>query len=140
MPDTREESGSLFSMLRDAIPKDMSVFIGKVISEKPLKIQALNDEKLILHEGIICLPRHLTDYETKCDIRLADGRLDSITVTEGAHSQPDAGFGGAHLHHLETYNIYKAYLKVYNALKLGEIVYVLGFNEGKKYYILDREG
>jgi hypothetical protein len=28
---------------------------------------------------------------------------------------------------------------VYNALKVGETVFILSFNQGKKYYILDRE-
>ena len=140
MPETRAESNSITALIRSAMPNGITVFQGKVIQENPLRIQALNDKKLILHEGIICLPRHLTDYETTCDIRLADGRIDSVTRIEGAHSQPDAGFAGAHRHHLETYNIYRAYMKVYNALKIGEIVYILSFNEGKKYYIIDREG
>lgn len=29
-------------------------------------------------------------------------------------------------------------ITVYNALKVGEEVYILGFNRGKQYYVLDR--
>jgi hypothetical protein len=121
------------------IPESMAVVRGKVISAAPLKIQVINDDKLILTENIICLPAHLQEYTTKCDILLSNGTIDSQTYNDGEHSQPDAGYGGAHVNHLQTFNIWNAVIKVHNALKVGEVVYILSFNQGKKYYILDRE-
>lgn len=44
----------------------------------------------------------------------------------------------AHSHALGSLNIYGATITVYNALKVGETVHLLSFNNGKKYYILDR--
>jgi len=56
--------------------------------------------------------------------------------TEGKHSHPKTE--GSHIHDIDSFNIFKATMIIHNALKIGEIVYMLSFNEGKKYYILDR--
>jgi len=130
MPEMQEGS-SIKQMFQGMIPDGPGVVKGIVISEQPLQIQLVNDEKMVLHEGIICLPRHLTDYKTKVDIQLDTGSIDSKTDSGNCDS--------AHVHYLETYNIYQATMTVYNALKEGEEVFVLSFNNGKAYYILDRE-
>jgi hypothetical protein len=111
------------------IPESMAIIRGTVISSAPLKIQVINDDKLVLTENIICLPCHLSDYSTKCDIKLCDGTIDSQTQNNG---EP------LHIHKQDTFSIYNAEIKVYNALNVGEKVYILSFNHGKKYYILDR--
>jgi hypothetical protein len=129
---------SLKELFQGMIPDDSGVTQARVIAVAPLKLQAVNDDKLTLSQNVLCVPRHLTDYETKCEIELNGGTIDSQTHEDGAHSQPDAGFGGTHVNHLETFNVWGAKLKVYNALKLGEVVYILSFNNGKSYYILDR--
>lgn len=46
----------------------VTVLQGVVKSENPIKIQMINDEKLIIGENITYIPRHLTDYKTKIDI------------------------------------------------------------------------
>lgn len=127
-----QEASSLKEAFQGMVPEIMKVIEGTVISASPLKIKAANDDKLIIEPNITCLPRHLTDYTTQVDIMLGKGSLDSKT-DEGTCDS-------AHTHMLETYNIYKATMKVYNGLKAGETVYILSFNNGKKYYILDREG
>lgn len=66
----------------------------------------------------------------------------SLSGSTGAdshsHSYSGDTAGQAHSHALSTFNIYKATITVYNALKPGETVHLLSFNNGKKYYILDR--
>ena len=49
------------------------------------------------------------------------------------------GGDGTHINHLRTFNLYKGTITVYNALKVGDIVYLLRYNDGKKYFILDRK-
>lgn len=150
-----KEPTSIKEILQGMIPDSMGVVRGKVVSSSPLKIQVVNDDKLLLSENLICVPRHLSDYTTTCDLMLSEGSLDSQTKSDGSHphgtsgqhgghtggdgshSHPDTE--GAHSHKLSTFNIYSATIKVYNALKVGETVFLLSFNEGKKYYVLDRE-
>lgn len=59
--------------------EDGSVIEAKVIAVGPLKVQATNDDKLILTAASLVVPRHLTDYTTKMTYTLADGTLDSQT-------------------------------------------------------------
>jgi len=99
---------SLKGLFQSLCPQDVTVIIGRVVSDSPLSIQAVNDAKLTLHENLLCLPKHLTDYTVECDIE-------------------ELGLSGGKI-------------KINNALKTGEIVYLLRFNEKKRYYILDREG
>ncbi len=136
---------SIKELLQGMIPKDTEIMQGTVISTSPLKIQMANDEKLIINERITVVPWHLTDYTTKIDIEKRDGTIDSLTHVDGEHhhmypASPPHGptTETKHQHALETYNIYKATIKVYNALKLGDLVYVLSMNNGKLYYVLDR--
>ena len=132
------EQTSLKGLFQEMIPESVGVVRGKVVSASPLKIQVINDDKLLLSENLLCVPKHLTDYTTTCDLLLGSGSLGSQTKTDGQHGGHLSG-DGSHSHSLASFNIYSATLKVHNALKLGETVYLLSFNEGKKYYILDRE-
>ncbi len=101
---------------------------GKVISTSPLKIQILNDSKLVVSERITVIPRHLTDYETEMDIVWGgETSISSNTTTADAHA-----------HKLLDFNIYKAKAVVRNALKVGELVHIIVMQSGKKYYVLDR--
>ena len=118
--------------------EDGSVFEAKVIAVDPLKVQATNDDKLILNAGSLVVPRHLTDYTIQMTCRLADGTLDSETYSDGAHGG-HVGGSGTHINHLRTFTLTKGAMTVYNALKAGEMVYLLRYNDGKKYYILDRK-
>lgn len=147
---------SVKQLFQGMVPEAMEILQGKVTSASPLKIQVVNDEKLVLTENIICLPRHLSDYTTTIDIQLGKGFINSVTRSgqgthphgssgqhgghtggDGSHSHPASE--GAHVHNVATFNISGATMTVYNALKVGETVYLLSFNHGKKYYILDRE-
>ena len=146
---------SIKELFQGMTPEGANVIQGTVISASPLKIQAVNDEKLILPEGVLIVPRHLTDYTTTCDISLGQGAINSVTQsgqgthphgssgTHGGHSSGDGSHShpsgeGAHVHNVATFNISGASITVHNALQSGERVHLLSFNNGKKYYILDR--
>ncbi|WP_195985385.1 DUF2577 family protein [Clostridium sp. D33t1_170424_F3] len=151
-----QEATSLKQLFQQMVPEAVEVLRGTVISASPLKIQVENDDKLVLTQNIICLPRHLSTYTTTIDIQLGKGTINSVTRSgqgthphgnsgehgghtagDGAHDHPDTE--GAHVHNVATFNIYGAAMTVYNGLKAGEKVFILSFNHGKKYYILDRE-
>lgn len=142
---------SLKGIFQGMIPADAELMQGTVISASPLKIQMTNDEKLIINERITVVPRHLSDYTTTATFTVGDGALSSVTTssgshqhsggTHGGHTSGDGSHthsGGAHSHPLSTFTLSHGTLTVYNALKVGEAVYVLSLNNGKLYYVLDR--
>ena len=153
-----EQSTSIKEAFQGLVPDAPAVIQGTVIEVGPLKIQAVNDAKLLLPEPILIIPFHLRDYKTKIDIewdaKYGTAGIDSETKKDGehphgssgqhgGHSGGDGSHGhpdseGAHINWLRTYNIYGATMTVYNALKIGELVHLLSFNNGKKYYVLDR--
>ncbi len=102
------ESMSIKQALQDMISDNMGILRGKVISTSPLKIRAVNDDKLELTTGALCVPRHLTEHTQTVDI-------------------PALGIAGAAM-------------VVRSGLRAGDLVYLLSYNQGKKYYVLDREG
>ncbi len=152
--DNTQKPTSLKGLIQSLQIKDMDIIQGIVISENPLKIQVIGDEKLILTQNIICLPRHLTDYKTTVDI-MANGDTisgESQTASSGGHThtggeheghQNNGGShthtGGEHSHGIDVLNVKRAEMTVYNALKISDIVFILSFNRGAKYYILDRK-
>jgi len=119
-------SGSIKELIQGMQVTEIRVVSGVVTQEDPLHIRLINDEKMELHPGIICLPKHLTDYEVEFEITEMD--------RNGIHSHPDAASGGSHNH-----EGVEGKIKIKNALKEGDTVMILSFNRGKKYYILDRE-
>jgi len=163
--DTQEPT-SLKQAFQNIIPQDVTILQGTVISASPLRIQVINDEKLVLSSNLICLPKHLTNYKMTVDISggsaqasfasggshehgsggghthdngTHDGHKDDNNGTHGhtggSHSH---GVAGDHLHAVSSFSITGATMTIDNALKTGETVYILSFNKGKKYYILDR--
>jgi hypothetical protein len=147
-------------MFQSLIPDGAGVIQGIVTQVGPLVITALNDAKLILPETILIIPFHLQDYKTQIDIQwnatYGAATIDSKTRKDGTHPHGSSGehgghtggngshshldSEGAHVNHLETFNILGATMTVYNSLKIGEKVHLLSFNHGKKYYVLDRVG
>ena len=146
-----EEIKSLKGIFQGMMPANAEIMQGNVISVSPLKIQMVNDEKLIINERITVVPRHLSDYTTEATFTVGKGTLTSVTTTSGSHQHSggthgghDGGngshehVGGTHSHPLSTYTLDHGTLTVWNALKVGEMVYVLSLNNGKLYYVLDR--
>lgn len=153
------EQGSIKGIIQSLQKDGLELMQGKVIEVNPLKIQVINDEKLILNERNTIIPWHLSDYKTIVDINAGsaeNGSISSQTSEDGSHyheyegvtedgGEPAHGhkYGGIteeakHTHALNTFSIFKAEITVYNALKIGEIIHIMALNKGKLYYILDR--
>lgn len=133
----------------------MGIMLGKVTSVKPLEIQVIGDDKLTLNENIIVVPEHLTNYETRIDISLGTGTIDSLTRPgqgthghgpggghsqysgDGVHSHPASE--GAHVHNVHTFVLKGAKTKIYDGLKVGEIVQILRYNHSERYLLLGRD-
>ena len=117
------EKTSLKGLFQGLAGEGVEVLQGVVKSASPLKIQIVNDEKLVIGQNITYVPRHLTDYTTTCS--LAKGEKGSVygPSTDGSRLT-DFTFSGS--------------ITVYNALQVGETVHVLSFNHGKQDYVLDR--
>lgn len=84
---------------------------GKVISAAPIRIQLSNDDKMILSSSTLVVLEHLTAYQAECDVTLTiDGirQLQHTTIT------------------------------VDNALKTGDLVWLLSYNHGKSYIVLGK--
>ena len=121
---------------------DGAVIEAKVIGVGPLKVQATNDAKLIL------------DYTTTATFTLGKGSINAVTEGDGRHNHTGGTHGGhvggdgshehgpdgEHNHHLVTYTLTGGTITVFNALRVGDVVYLLPYNGGKQYYILDRRG
>lgn len=142
---------SLKGLFQGLVPDPCGALQGKVISASPLKIQATNDDKLIIPASLLIVPKHLTNYKAVVDIAVGDGVLSSKTTESGGHEHSggthgghDSGngshshSGGAHTHPLASFSIKGGTMTVYNGLKVGETVHLLSLNNGKKYYVLDR--
>jgi hypothetical protein len=120
---------SLKQLFQSMVPESIELLQGTVIQASPLKIQIVNDDKLIINERITIVPWHLTDYTTKATYAKADGSLSSVTTAAGE---------GPHTHSLSTYTLTKGTITVYNALKVGDKLHILALNNGKLYFVLDR--
>ena len=145
---------SIKELIQQCAPRPLEIIRGVVIQASPLEIQAINDDKLIINANTAIVPWYLTDYSTKCDIELGGGSILSHTFNDGQHPHGASGghpqysgdgvhshpaSEGAHVNWLQDFNVYGASIKHYNALREGETVFMLSFNSGKKYYVLDRE-
>lgn len=116
---------SLKQLIQGMNQETTEIMQGTVIATGPLKIQMVNDEKLIINERITIVPRQLTDYE--------------IDVTVNWNTENESGGSGdaafaAHQHEIKG----RTKITVHNALKTGDKVHVLSLNRGKLYYVLDK--
>ena len=149
-----DEATSLKQLFLSILPKDGGIVVGTVTKESPLTIQIENDEKLEISGSALLVPRNLTDYQVKGahghKFHLLDSRGGEVTGLvgcpfEGDKDKPvgdyhkvESSKESAHIHSLKTFSIESGLLTVYNALKTGESVYLLRFNDGKSYYALER--
>ncbi len=89
-----------------------AVVTGKVTNASPIEITADNDAKLVLTDDDLFIPRHLTDYSVSIHL---SGTIGGYSI--GTHSGT-----------------------IHNALKKGDEVYLLAFDNGSQYFVLDKVG
>lgn len=116
---------SIKQLIQGMVPKEAELMQGKVISLDPLKIQMEGDEKHIIRERVVIIPRHLTDYETEITVQW------STNSTSGGSG--DAAFA-SHAHGVTG----RKKITVHNALKLDDKLHILSLNKGKLYFLLDK--
>lgn len=119
------EATSFKQLFQSMTGGEVTVIQGKVISTSPLKVQAVNDEKLTIYQNSLFVPRHLTDYTTEVTVNWETNNA-SGGSGESAYASHNHGITG------------RKKIIVHNALKVGETVHLLSLNHGKQYYILDR--
>lgn len=130
MADETEKT-SIKQLIQQMTGDGVEVLQGIVKSASPLKIQIVNDEKLVIGPNITYVPRHLTDYKTE----ISGPNIQNYYYTGNSTESGTAPVSPPHVHALG-----KIPVTVHNALKAGEKVHVLSFNHGKQYYVLDRIG
>lgn len=123
------EQTSLKGMFQGIAAGETEVLQGIVKSVSPLKIQIVNDDKLVIGPNITYVPRHLTNYKTE----ISGPNIQSYYYTGNSTDGGTAPVSPPHVHALGRIPV-----TVYNALKVGEKVHILAFNHGKQYYVLDR--
>lgn len=124
MADESEKT-SLKQLIQGMTSSGIEVLQGIVKSASPLKIQIVNDEKLIIGPNITYVPLHLTDYTTEVTVEWE---------TENASGGSGEAAYAEHRHAISG----RKKITVHNALRTGEKVHVLSFNHGKQYFVLDR--
>ena len=100
------EKTSIKQLFQGMVGNGAEVLQGIVKSTSPLKIQIVNDEKLIIGQNITIVPWHLTDYSTEVTVHW---RTESESGGSG-----DASFA-SHSHAIEG----RKAITVHNALKMG---------------------
>lgn len=123
------EKTSLKQLFQGMAGDGVEILQGIVKSASPLKIQIVNDDKLIIGPNITYIPRHLTDYRTE----ISGLNIQNYYYTGSSTESGTAPVIPSHVHALGRIPI-----TVHNALKTGEKVHVLSFNHRKQYYVLDR--
>lgn len=134
---------SLKQMIQGMVPDGAGVVEGTVTKADPLEITLTNDAKMILSANSLIVPEHLTDHEIEADIMMDEGVLHAPTGEEeekGGHEHPAIEKSGEHKHGLKNFQLTGGKIILHTGLKAGEIVYLLSYNNGKKYYVLDRRG
>lgn len=118
---------SLKQLIQGMMGESARVLQGIVKSENPLKIQIVGDDKLTIGPNITYVPFHLTDHTAE------------VTVSWQAENASDGGDEDAVAPHDHVIAGRKT-IMIHSALKAGEKVHVLSFNNGKQYFVLDRVG
>lgn len=122
-----ENETSLKGLFQSLAGDGAEVWQGVVKSTSPLRIQAINDDKLVIGPNITYVPQHLTDYTTEVTV---SWRTEATSGGSG-----DTAFA-SHDHAI----IGRKKITVHNALKVGDRVHVLTYKHGKQHYVLDRVG
>ncbi len=125
MANIPEQAMSIKGLIQGLVPDSVGIMRGKVIQTFPLLIEAEGDSKLVLSDTSLIIPKHLTNYTVNVDI-------DGGTI-HGATAENES-----HAHDLASFGILGATMAIKNALDVGDEVYLLSLNGGKRYYILDK--
>ena len=109
---------SFRELLKEAVDvRPGGILVGVVKETDPLKIQVLSDAKLLLTESNLYIPRRMRKYTV-------DAYIDGSTASAGET---------AHSHSLNGWRR----LTIDGSLKANDIVYLLSFDRGALYFVVD---
>lgn len=111
---------SLKALFQNLCPDALMALQGRVTSENPVSVTAVNDPKLIISGGALLIPKELTDHKIKIVME--------ETPDKAQEPKEAAGQAGAE----------EKEILIKNALKKGDTVYLLPLNEGRRYVVLGR--
>ena len=77
------EKTSIKQLIQGMTNNEVEILQGIVKSVGPLKIQIINDEKLIIGQNITYIPKHLTDYTTICSLIKEEQNNMYETINDG---------------------------------------------------------
>lgn len=148
--EEKSDATSLKQLFQSMVPEGPGILEGIVNKTSPLQISLVNDSMMVLGTESLVIPMHLTDYTTTADIS-GGSALGNVTGGNHAHGGgvhdghmngdgTHAHDGGTHSHQFNTISIKGATITIHNALRQGERVYLLSYNSGKKYFVIDRKG
>lgn len=145
--DRLQNSTSLKGILQMLAPEQISMLLGKVASADPLKVQTLNDDKLVIPKNLLVVPEWLTCHKYRAYIQTDAYEASSEPSNDEAHDKKidtppfTCNVACPHAAHPCAAHQYKSeWIIIQNHLEVDDIVILLSFGGGKKYYILDRLG
>lgn len=134
-------------MFERLAPEQIRLLLGKVTQADPLKIQTLNDEMLVIPKNRLVIPEWLTCHKYKAYIQTDPYIASGEPSNEESHDKEiDTGAFICDVAcpvaaHPCTSHQYKAeWIIIKNCLEVDDVVVLLSFDKGKRYYILDRIG
>lgn len=125
-----KKATSLKQLFQQMIPETIGLTVGLVIKTDPIIIQVINNPKMILSGSNLVIPKHLSNYKTQ--ISFDNPNIKNLVKPYSLDDVPGADYKLTFQE--PTINE----VTIYNALKKGEKVYLLRFNGGELYYVLDR--
>lgn len=111
---------SLKAMIQGLQPDPLMALQGRVTSENPVSVTAVNDAKLIISGGALLVPKELTDHKVKIVMEKTPDKEQEPKETDGQTATEEKE------------------ILIKNALKKGDTVYLLPLNEGRRYVVLGR--
>lgn len=146
--DRLQNSTSIKGIIQSLAPEQVRMMLAEVTGTDPLRVQTRNDDKLIIPANLLVVPEWLTDHKYPAYIQTdayvssaepsddeARGRkIDTAPFTRDAScAHVDCSISPCSDHQ------YKAeWVIIQNHLCVGDVVVLLAFAGGKRYYVLDR--
>lgn len=136
--DKITQATSIKTIIQELAPEQIRLLVGTVIAKGPLKIQALNDDKLIIREDLIILPQWLSDHVYKAYIETEaysepDPEKEELKDPFTCYYPCTSPQQAAPKHYYK-----QTWIKIKNHLEVGDMVQMLAFGGGRKYYVIDR--
>lgn len=143
--DRLQNSTSVKGIIQSLAPEQIRMLLAEVTSEDPLTVQTLNDDKLVIPKNLLVVPGWLTCHKYPAYIQTdayaasgepGDDDAHDAKIDTAAFTCNVACPHGAHP--CEAHQYKSEWIIIRNHLRTGDVVVLLAFAGGRRYYILDR--